>query len=199
MGLKTLTLLNKSSKYLFQVLCRASFMKTYIQVCLTPGSPSVCNHHKMEKMVNSTPWRSPNGVPWHPSVPFSFVVLEGLFFLEDEEEAADFAMMLLVFFRCALQLVWLPVHMGCRAAFREASSVLGTADLSLVFPVKTLVLDYVRTSHYQEPSSTYQVLQYVLWSPCLGTTVHTEYLDMYKGGNTRGKPMNVHVSERAST
>jgi hypothetical protein len=34
----------------------------------------VCNHPRMEKIVNSTPWRCPNGVNWHPSVPISFVV-----------------------------------------------------------------------------------------------------------------------------
>jgi hypothetical protein len=28
----------------------------------------------MEKIVNSTPGRCPNGVTWHPSVPISFVV-----------------------------------------------------------------------------------------------------------------------------
>jgi hypothetical protein len=28
----------------------------------------------MEKIVNSTPWRCPNGVTWYPSVPISFVV-----------------------------------------------------------------------------------------------------------------------------
>jgi len=47
--------------------------------------------------------------------------LEGLFFLEDEAEAADFAMMMLFVVccscLCAVQLWWLPVPVGYRAAF----------------------------------------------------------------------------------